>query len=110
MCFQVLFLIFTFTIRGFYVDGKLASAKPGQSAEPKAVAGTVGTTILVSNLFCPDEKIEDMFYNSIARRKAMASSGDEYQKILAVVTKYSVHFPSVSFSCKKVMLRSPLNF
>lgn len=33
--------------RAHYSDGKLAPAKPGQSAEPKATAGRGGTQITV---------------------------------------------------------------
>ena len=37
--------------RAHYADGKLAPAKPGQLAEPKAIAGRPGTQITVGHLF-----------------------------------------------------------
>jgi DNA mismatch repair protein MLH1 len=74
-----------------YADGKLASPKPGQSAEPKPKAGRQGTQITV----------EDLFYNVPSRRRAFRSASEEYAKILELVGKYAVHCLGVSFSCKK---------
>jgi DNA mismatch repair protein MLH1 len=74
-----------------YADGKLASPKPGQSAEPKPKAGRQGTQITV----------EDLFYNVPSRRRAFRSASEEYAKILELVGKYAVHCSGVSFSCKK---------
>jgi DNA mismatch repair protein MLH1 len=74
-----------------YADGKLASPKPGQSAEPKPKAGRQGTQITV----------EDLFYNIPSRRRAFRSPSEEYAKILELVGKYAVHCVGVSFSCKK---------
>jgi DNA mismatch repair protein MLH1 len=74
-----------------YADGKLASPKPGQSAEPKPKAGRQGTQITV----------EDLFYNIPSRRRAFRSASEEYAKILELVGKYAVHCLGVSFSCKK---------
>jgi DNA mismatch repair protein MLH1 len=74
-----------------YSDGKLASPKPGQSAEPKPKAGRQGTQITV----------EDLFYNIPSRRRAFRSASEEYAKILELVGKYAVHCVGVSFSCKK---------
>jgi len=74
-----------------YADGRLASAKPGQSAEPKPKAGRPGTQITV----------EDLFYNVPSRRRAFRSSSEEYAKILELVGKYAVHCVGVSFTCKK---------
>jgi DNA mismatch repair protein MLH1 len=77
--------------RAHYADGKLAPAKPGQSAEPKPTAGRGGTQITV----------EDLFYNIPQRRKAFKSNSEEYAKILDIVGKYAVHCDGVAFSCKK---------
>ncbi|KAI5785543.1 hypothetical protein DFH27DRAFT_575955 [Peziza echinospora] len=77
--------------RGVYSDGKLVPPKPGQSAEPKPVAGKQGTQITV----------EDLFYNVPSRRRAFRSASEEYSKILDVVGRYAVHCEGVSFSCKK---------
>ncbi|KAF1846707.1 DNA mismatch repair protein MutL [Cucurbitaria berberidis CBS 394.84] len=74
-----------------YADGKLASPKPGQSAEPKPKAGRGGTQITV----------EDLFYNVPSRRRAFRSASEEYAKILDLVGRYAVHCVGVSFSCKK---------
>ncbi|KAI9752327.1 MAG: hypothetical protein M4579_005670 [Chaenotheca gracillima] len=77
--------------KAHYADGKLAPAKPGQSAEPKATAGRGGTQITV----------EDLFYNVPTRRRAFRSASEEYAKILDVVGRYAVHCSGVAFSCKK---------
>ncbi|KAF2273543.1 DNA mismatch repair protein mutL [Westerdykella ornata] len=77
--------------RAHYADGKLTSPKPGQSAEPKPIAGRPGTQITV----------EDLFYNVPSRRKAFRSASEEYAKILEMVGRYAVHCFGVAFSCKK---------
>ncbi|PVI03503.1 DNA mismatch repair protein mutL [Periconia macrospinosa] len=77
--------------RAYYADGKLTSPKPGQSAEPKPIAGRPGTQITV----------EDLFYNVPSRRRAFRSPSEEYAKILDLVGRYAVHCAGVAFSCKK---------
>ncbi|KAF2744195.1 DNA mismatch repair protein MutL [Sporormia fimetaria CBS 119925] len=77
--------------RAHYADGKLASPKPSQSAEPKPIAGRQGTQITV----------EDLFYNVPSRRKAFRSASEEYAKILDMVGRYAIHCSGVAFSCKK---------
>jgi DNA mismatch repair protein MLH1 len=77
--------------KAHYSDGALCPAKPGQTVEPKPFAGNDGTLIT----------IEDMFYNTPTRLAALRSSSEEYAKILDVVTRYAVHNPRVSFTCKK---------
>ncbi|KAK1064875.1 DNA mismatch repair protein Mlh1, partial [Friedmanniomyces endolithicus] len=74
-----------------YASGKLAPAKPGQSAEPKACAGRQGTQITV----------EDLFYNVPTRRRAFRSASEEYAKIADQVGRYAVHCKGVAFQCKK---------
>ena len=74
-----------------YAGGKLAPAKSGQSADPKACAGRQGTQIAV----------EDLFYNVPTRRRAFRSASEEYSKIAETVGKYAVHCQGVAFSCKK---------
>ena len=59
--------------------------------EPKACAAQKGTTL----------QVRDLFYNSKQRKKSMGSN-EEYQKIVDVVARYSVHFPLIKFTCKKV--------
>lgn len=77
--------------RAHYCNGELASAKTGQTAEPKPTAGRGGTQITV----------EDLFYNVLSRRKSFRSSSEEYAKILDVVGRYAIHCTKVAFSCKK---------
>lgn len=77
--------------KAHYAAGKLAPAKPGQSADPKACAGRQGTQI----------QVEDLFYNVPTRRRAFRSASEEYAKIAEQVGKYAVHCQGVAFSCKK---------
>lgn len=77
--------------RAHYESGKLAPAKPGQTPDPKPVAGRQGTQITV----------EDLFYNVPTRRRAFRSASDEYNKIIDMVGRYAVHCNHVAFSCKK---------
>ncbi|KUI68796.1 DNA mismatch repair protein Mlh1 [Cytospora mali] len=77
--------------RGHYDGGKLVPAKPGQTPDPKPVAGRNGTQITV----------EDLFYNVPTRRRAFRSASDEYNKIIDMVGRYAVHCSHVAFSCKK---------
>lgn len=77
--------------RAKYEGGKLAPARPGQSADLKPTAGRQGTQITV----------EDLFYNIPTRRKAFRSASEEYNKILDMVGRYAVHCRGVAFSCKK---------
>ncbi|KZO89723.1 mutL-like protein 1, colon cancer, nonpolyposis type 2, partial [Calocera viscosa TUFC12733] len=77
--------------RASYADGILAPPKPGTSEEPKPCAGNDGTTITV----------EDLFYNTPLRLRALKSPSDEYARILDVVQRYAIHNPTVLFLCKK---------
>ncbi|EMC91913.1 hypothetical protein BAUCODRAFT_152270 [Baudoinia panamericana UAMH 10762] len=77
--------------KAHYEGGKLAPAKPGQGADPKACAGRQGTQIAV----------EDLFYNVPTRRRAFRSASEEYAKIADQVGRYAVHCKGVAFSCKK---------
>ncbi|KOS18334.1 DNA mismatch repair protein MLH1 [Escovopsis weberi] len=77
--------------RAHYLDGALVAPKPGQSAEPRGVAGRPGTQITV----------EDLFFNIPTRRKAFRSHADEFNKIIDMVGRYAVHCSGVAFTCKK---------
>lgn len=77
--------------RAHYLDGKLAPSKPGQSSDPKGVAGRPGTQIVV----------EDLFFNIPTRRRAFRSPSDEFNKIIDMVGRYAIHCDSVGFTCKK---------
>lgn len=79
--------------RARYRDSKLVPLNTGDKAEPKPSAGVQGTTITV----------EDLFHNMPTRRAAFKNSSEEYQRILDVVTKYSILYGDrgVGFVCKK---------
>lgn len=88
-------------LRCLYADGHLVpSFQDTNNTDPMAdvktwiqpCAGNQGTTITAENLF----------YNVPARRKALKHPGEEYQRVLDVVTRYAIHYSGVSFSCKKV--------
>ncbi|KAM4607765.1 DNA mismatch repair protein Mlh1 [Polymixia lowei] len=70
--------------RANYSDGKL-------KGPPKPCAGNQGTQILV----------EDLFYNVSTRRKALKSPGEEYSRIVEVVSRYAIHNSGKSLSVKK---------
>ena len=64
-----------------YSNGKLCASKPGETVDPKPCAGVVGTLITM----------EDLFYNMPARKRAIQKGGDEYTKVLDVMSSYAVH-------------------
>ncbi|KAM9924850.1 hypothetical protein OXX80_011091 [Metschnikowia pulcherrima] len=80
--------------KSFYLNGKLCSPKfkhDSQVSAPKPVAGKDGTQITV----------EDLFYNSSSRLKALRSKNEEWAKILEVVGNYAIHTDGVGFTAKK---------
>ncbi|PFH48093.1 hypothetical protein AMATHDRAFT_6132 [Amanita thiersii Skay4041] len=80
-----------------YLDGVLIAQKAGQTPDPKPCAGNDGTTII----------IEDLFYNTPTRLSALRNASEEYMRILDAMTRYAVHNPKISFTCKKVGSSSP---
>ncbi|KAJ1983553.1 DNA mismatch repair protein [Dimargaris verticillata] len=78
--------------RAKYSDGHLVPIKPGAASEPRPCAGNVGTQITV----------EDLFYNVPFRRNAFKNTSEEYNRILDIVNRYSIHNTGVSFTCKKL--------
>lgn len=67
-----------------FMEGRMLS-------DPVPIAGKDGTVILV----------EDLFYNIPSRLRALRSLNDEYNKILDVLGKYSIHCQGIGFTCKK---------
>jgi len=71
--------------QALFQDGKM------MSAEPQPCAAQRGTTL----------QVRDLFYNSKQRKRSLGAN-EEYQKVVDVVAKYSVHYPLIKFTCKKV--------
>ncbi|TNY23865.1 hypothetical protein DMC30DRAFT_443994 [Rhodotorula diobovata] len=75
-----------------YSDGVMIPVKSGSDdPAPIPCAGNDGTVLAV----------EDLFYNTPQRLKALRSAADEYARILQVVIAYSIHNAGVAMSCKK---------
>ncbi|KPV72610.1 uncharacterized protein RHOBADRAFT_29774 [Rhodotorula graminis WP1] len=75
-----------------YADGDMVPVKSGsKDSAPVPCAGNDGTVLAV----------EDLFYNTPQRLKALRSAADEYARILQVVIAYSIHNAGVAMSCKK---------
>lgn len=59
---------------------------------PRAIAGQKGTVI----------QVRDLFHNNDKRKKTTGLN-EEYAKVVDVVAKYSIHYPMINFTCKKVV-------
>ena len=68
-----------------FQDGKMAENAP------RACAAQKGTTL----------QVRDLFYNSKQRKKSLGTN-EEYARVVDVVARYSVHYPLIKFTCKKV--------
>lgn len=68
-----------------------ATYRDGRLVDSSACAGTYGTTITV----------EDLFYASPLRKKALRSPSDEYRRIVDVVSRYAVHHRGIAFTCRR---------
>ncbi|XP_045486061.1 DNA mismatch repair protein Mlh1 [Pieris rapae] len=79
-----------------YENGKLKGL-------PKPCAGNNGTQITV----------EDLFYNVLARKRALRSPNEEYTHIMEVVGGYAIHNSHVGFTLKKfgenIDIKTPIN-
>lgn len=74
--------------RTTYSNGQIAP-----NGGPKPVAGKTGTQITV----------EDLFYNSPARIRAIGSKKNvEFGKILEIVSRYAIRSTGTSFTCKRL--------
>lgn len=73
----------TVALQTSYSNGKMLH-------QPKSCAGLKGTQITV----------EDLFYN-VPQRKRALRTGDEYQKILDVVTRYALQYTATDFTCQR---------
>jgi DNA mismatch repair protein MLH1 len=75
-----------------YMNGKLKEFPDGLGQQnPQQCVGMNGTTIIV----------EDLFYNSETRRRALKSATEEHNKVVDVVKRYAVHNAPVGFSLKE---------
>ena len=73
----------------FFENGLML--QPEGEETPKKCVGNKGTVI----------QARDLFYNNPQRKQTM-SPNEEYLRIVDVVSKYSIHYPMIKFSCKKV--------
>lgn len=82
--------------RASYEDGRL-------KGPIKPCAGNQGTQITV----------EDLFYNVPQRKQFYKSASEEFQRVLDVISKYSIHNAAIGFSLRKlgenISLRTPPN-
>ena len=69
-----------------------AKYRDGRMIESTAAAGTYGTSIT----------IEDLFYATPLRKKALRSASEEYRRIVDTVSRYAVHHRGVAFSCRRL--------
>ncbi|BGP42915.1 DNA mismatch repair protein Mlh1 [Rhodotorula kratochvilovae] len=76
-----------------YSDGAMVPVKSGSNdAAPVPCAGNDGTVL----------SVEDLFFNTPQRLKALRSPSDEYARIVSVVLAYAIHNAGIAMSCKKV--------
>lgn len=81
-----------FAYQAYFENGQLVPSEKLGTANPKKCSGVKGTTFIV----------EDLFYNCPLRKKSLNSSKEEYRFIIDLLMKYSVRYPSVSFSCRRL--------
>ncbi|KAL3693116.1 hypothetical protein R1sor_006767 [Riccia sorocarpa] len=80
------------TMTAGIAHGYKVSYKDGaMEGEARPCAAVKGTQLMVENLF----------YNVAARKKAFKNPGEEYGRIVDVISRYAVHKIGTSFSCKK---------
>ena len=76
-----------------YSNGEMLPWDSGTPVQPKLCAGLTGTTVT----------IEDLFYNISIRKKSFQNTNEEYQRVLDVVSRYSILYgdKGIFFVCKK---------
>ncbi|KAL0927023.1 hypothetical protein M5K25_001175 [Dendrobium thyrsiflorum] len=80
------------TITDGQLHGYRVSYRDGvMEHEPKPCAAVKGTQIMVENLF----------YNMLARRKALQNASDDYPKIVDLISRFAIYHTNVSFTCRK---------
>lgn len=57
----------------------------------------------ITNLYCINIQVQNLFENTPIRKKALKSSYEELQHISDIVKKYSIHNSTVQFNLKRVM-------
>ena len=77
-------------LRASYSDGALVGA-------PQPVAGCRGTTLT----------IEDLFFNTPSRRRALGSPADEHARCADLVGRYAAHRAGVAFALRKAGAARP---
>lgn len=73
--------------RASYAGGAITPA----GTPPVALAGAVGTAVVV----------EDLFYNLPARARAARPAGEEYRACVEVVGRYALRYAGVAFAVRK---------
>ena len=93
--------------RAQYADGKLVSPKPGQSAEPKPIAGRPGTQITVSSLqICFPRCIRIL---TIARLKISSITSRRVGVHFGLPAKNTLKFSNLSANMRFIALACPLH-
>ncbi|GJD06082.1 DNA mismatch repair protein Mlh1 [Galdieria sulphuraria] len=81
-----------FAHQAYFENGRLVPSDILGASNPKKCSGVKGTTFIV----------EDLFYNCPLRRRSLSNSKEEYRFIIDLLMKYSIRYPSVSFSCRRL--------
>ena len=81
----------------FYFVSLFLSLNARQHTAPQPCSGIDGTTICA----------EDMFYNALARRKALRNPNDEFLRVQDVVARYALNYAGVAFALKKLGEAAP---
>lgn len=83
--------------KGKYSDGRLLPESKNAPPQARPCAGNPGTIITV----------EDLFYNSPTRKEALKNHNEEYQRIIDVIQRYAIEYPTITFICRKQNQSTP---